>query len=62
MTDWTDDIDDVLNNIRLNCMLLSKAHKKRYFDLKYSLNLLNSLLCFWFNVFIELKFLPFYPS
>ena len=38
MTDWTDDIDDVLNNIRLNCILLSKAHKKRYFDLKYSLN------------------------
>ena len=38
MTDWTDDIDDVLNNIRLNCILLSKAHKKRYFELKYSLN------------------------
>jgi hypothetical protein len=38
MTDWTDDIDDVLNSIRLNCILLSKAHKKRYFDLKYSLN------------------------
>lgn len=38
MTDWSDDIDDVLDAIRLNCIVLSKRHKTRYFDLKYSLN------------------------
>ena len=32
--DWTEDIDHVLNNIRINCILLNKAHKKRYFELK----------------------------
>jgi len=32
--DWTDDIDTVLNNIRINCILLSKLHKRRYFELK----------------------------
>ena len=37
MTDWTDDIDHVLNAIRMNCVLLNKAHKKRYFELKNSL-------------------------
>ena len=35
--DWTDDIDHVLNAIRMNCVLLNKAHKKRYFELKNSL-------------------------
>ena len=34
MTDWTDDIDEVLNNIRLNCVILSKLHKQRYFELQ----------------------------
>jgi hypothetical protein len=38
MSDWTDDIDAVLDAIRLNCIVLSKRHKTRYFDLKYSLN------------------------
>jgi hypothetical protein len=28
---WTNDIDNLLNNIRINCLLLCKAHKKRYF-------------------------------
>lgn len=37
MTDWTDDIDDVLNNIRLNCVILSKLHKQRYFELQSTL-------------------------
>ena len=35
--DWTDDIDEVLNNIRINCVLLSKLHKHRYFELKSTL-------------------------
>jgi hypothetical protein len=37
MSDWTNDIDDVLNNIRINCVLLSKLHKQRYFELKSTL-------------------------
>jgi len=38
MSDWTNDIDDVLDAIRLNCIVLCKRHKTRYFELKYSLN------------------------
>ena len=34
---WTDDIDEVLNNIRLNCVILSKLHKQRYFELQSTL-------------------------
>jgi hypothetical protein len=37
MMDWTEDIDNVLNSIRLNCVILSKAHKNRYFELKDNL-------------------------
>ena len=37
MGDWTDDIDKVLDNIRINCIILSKLHKNRYFELKSSL-------------------------
>jgi hypothetical protein len=35
--DWTDDIDAILDNIRLNCIILSKLHKQRYFELKSTL-------------------------
>ena len=31
---WTSDIDELLNGIRVNCLLLCKAHKKRYFENK----------------------------
>ena len=37
MTDWSDDIDSVLDNIRINCVILSKLHKQRYFELQSSL-------------------------
>jgi hypothetical protein len=37
MTDWSDDIDKVLDNIRINCVILSKLHKQRYFELLSSL-------------------------
>ena len=37
MTGWTDDIDEVLDNIRINCVILSKLHKQRYFQLQSSL-------------------------
>ena len=32
---WTKDIDDVLHSIRINSLLLCKAHKQRYFTNKY---------------------------
>jgi hypothetical protein len=35
--DWTEDIETVLENIRINCVLLSKEHKYRYFALKENL-------------------------
>jgi hypothetical protein len=34
---WTDDIDAVLNNIRINCVILNKLHKQRYFELQSTL-------------------------
>jgi hypothetical protein len=37
MTDWSDDIDKVLDNIRINCVILSNLHKQRYFELQSSL-------------------------
>jgi hypothetical protein len=37
MTDWSDDIDKVLDNIRINCVIMSKLHKQRYFELQSSL-------------------------
>ena len=37
MGDWTPDIDDVLNNIRINSLLLANKHRARYFELKDSL-------------------------
>jgi hypothetical protein len=33
MSDWTQDIESVLEQIRINSVLLSKYHKKRYFYL-----------------------------
>jgi hypothetical protein len=36
-SDWSSDIEIVLENIRINCVLLSKEHKKQYFYLKHIL-------------------------
>lgn len=35
--DWTSDIEIVLENIRVNCVILSNEHKNRYFELKEKL-------------------------
>jgi hypothetical protein len=35
--DWTTDIENVLENIRVNCIILNKEHKNRYFALKENL-------------------------
>lgn len=32
--DWSADIESVLENVRINCILLAKQHKKQYFRLK----------------------------
>lgn len=37
MSDWSDDIDKVLDSIRINCVILSNLHKQRYFELQSSL-------------------------
>ena len=34
LTTWTKDIDDILLSIRINSLLLCKAHKQRYFENK----------------------------
>ena len=36
--DWTSSIEQVLQNIRSNCVILSKLHKQRYFLLKSRLS------------------------
>jgi hypothetical protein len=35
--DWNNSIESVLDNIRKNCIILSKLHKQRYFELKSTL-------------------------
>lgn len=35
--DWTPDIENILESIRVNCIILSKEHKTRYFALKENL-------------------------
>ena len=37
MHDWTADIETALENIRVNCVVLTKVHKKEYFKLNYYL-------------------------
>ena len=32
--DWTEDIEDVLEAIRVNCVILTNEHKKQYFSYK----------------------------
>lgn len=32
--DWTEDIEDVLEAIRVNCVILTSEHKKQYFSYK----------------------------
>ena len=34
---WTDDIDSILHNIRINCVILNRLHKQRYFELRGNL-------------------------
>ena len=37
MNDWSEDIEKVLDQIRMNCVILAKEHKKQYFHLNHIL-------------------------
>ena len=63
--DWSTDIESVLENIRINCVVLAKAHKKRYFHMKYILQYfrlpviilsgINSIVSVGFQPYLEQK-------
>jgi hypothetical protein len=59
--DWTDDIDAILNNIRLNCIILSKLHKQRYFELNSTLKYyrLPLIILNGFNSIISIGLQPY---
>jgi hypothetical protein len=60
---WTVDIEKLLENIRFNCVILSKAHKERYFYLKswlkyfkipsIILSAINSVIAIGLNTYLE---------
>jgi hypothetical protein len=63
--DWSTDIESILENIRINCVVLAKAHKKRYFHMKYILQYfrlpviilsgINSIVSVGFQPYLEQK-------
>lgn len=64
---FTPDIETILENIRLNCIILSKAHKKRYLELKDTLKYyrlpviilssLNSVVSIGLQPFVEQEYI-----
>jgi hypothetical protein len=60
---WSEDIEKILENIRVNSVLLSKAHKQRYFLLKsylkyfkipsIILSAINSVIAIGLNTYLE---------
>ena len=32
--EWSDDIEDILNKIRINCVTLTRYHKEKYYEYK----------------------------
>lgn len=65
--DWTTDIENVLENFRINCVILSKEHKNRYFYLKHLLQYfrlpviiisgINSIVSVGFQNFIKQEYI-----
>jgi hypothetical protein len=63
MNDWSEDIEKVLDQIRMNSVILSKEHKKRYFSLRNILQYfktpiiiisgINSIVSVGLNPYIE---------
>ena len=61
MNDWTQDMEIVLENIRVNSVLLSKEHKKRYFVLKQTLQYfrLPVIIISGINSIVSIGFQPY---
>ena len=61
MNDWTQDMEIVLENIRVNSVLLSKEHKKRYFELKQTLQYfrLPVIIISGINSIVSIGFQPY---
>lgn len=59
--DWTPDIECVLENIRINCVLLAKEHKIQYFRLKNMLRYfrLPVIILSGFNSIISVGMQPY---
>lgn len=65
--DWTTDIEKVLENFRINCVILSKEHKRRYLYLKHLLlyfrlpviiiSGINSVISVGFQNFIQQEYI-----
>ena len=61
MNDWTQDMEIILENIRVNSVLLSKEHKKRYFVLKQTLQYfrLPVIIISGINSIVSIGFQPY---
>ena len=64
MENWTNDIENILENIRSNCVILSKEHKARYFYLKNTLRYfrLPIIIISAFNSVISVGITEFLPQ
>ena len=62
--DWSKDIENVLENIRINCVLLSKEHKKQYFYLKHILQYfrLPVIIISGINSIVSVGLQPYLPQ
>jgi hypothetical protein len=62
--DWTDDIETILEDIRINAVLLSKEHSKSYFSLKNNLQYyrLPVIILSGFNSIISVGTQPYLPQ
>jgi hypothetical protein len=64
MNDWTPDIEIVLENIRINSVLLAKEHSKRYFVLKQTLQYfrLPVIIISGINSIVSVGLQPYMPQ
>ena len=62
--DWTPDVETILENIRINSVLLSKEHSKTYFSLKNNLQYyrLPVIILSGFNSIISVGTQPYLPQ
>ena len=64
MVEWTEDIEKVLDKIRINCVILSKQHRERYFNLKGTLQYfrLPVIILSGINSIISVGFQPYFEQ